>query len=169
MPSEKDLNPHKDDFVKEFDRQLQGVVNNDRAAIYGHPADHFTKSALLKEILFDNWKGGLPYRHTMEMIVDKLVRLSKSPQHLDSWIDVAGYARTAVMVMDRNSGDQADVWDDDLLRAQANQWNDEEIAKALMENKEPMEINKVPYTPGPRQAEAEYPSQDSGIEDPLGR
>jgi hypothetical protein len=85
-----------------FDTQLQGLVNADRMKDYGHPADHFAKSAALKAELFKDYTGDASVRHAMEMIVDKLVRLSHSPFHLDSWIDVAGYARTAVMVIDRN-------------------------------------------------------------------
>jgi hypothetical protein len=88
--------------IDEFDKQLQGLVNSDRMKDYGHPADHFAKSAMLKQELFKDYTGDLSMKHAMEMVVDKLVRLSHSPYHLDSWIDVAGYARTAVMVMDRH-------------------------------------------------------------------
>jgi hypothetical protein len=34
------------------------------------------------------------------MIADKMARLCHSPTHFDSWLDIAGYARTAVMMLD---------------------------------------------------------------------
>lgn len=33
------------------------------------------------------------------MICVKIARLIQSPDHLDSWVDIAGYARVAVMAM----------------------------------------------------------------------
>lgn len=80
-----------------FDESVRGLVNNERAATYGHPLIHFTRSAAVKEILRCD---DPQMQHVIDMIADKLVRLTHSPRHLDSWIDVAGYARTAVMCMD---------------------------------------------------------------------
>ena len=86
----------------QFDEQLGGLVNRDRMNDYGHPADHFKYSMRIKAVLHEAYTGEHPeFLHAMEMIADKLVRLCKSPRHLDSWIDIAGYARTAVMVDDK--------------------------------------------------------------------
>lgn len=41
-------------------------------------------------------------RHALEMIADKMARLIETPDHLDSAMDLAGYARTLVMVTDRD-------------------------------------------------------------------
>lgn len=81
-----------------FDSKLSGLVNKERQAEYGHPLDHFQISAVIKDAI----KGCSDpvLRHSLEMIADKMARLCHSPEHLDSWIDIAGYARTAVMVMD---------------------------------------------------------------------
>lgn len=87
-------------LLDQFDTQLQGLVNTDRMKDYGHPADHFYISATMKQVLRDNYADDLRLLHAMEMICDKLARLHHSPDHLDSWIDIAGYARTAVMVLD---------------------------------------------------------------------
>jgi hypothetical protein len=39
-------------------------------------------------------------REVLGMIMTKVARLVQTPEHLDSWIDVAGYARTAAMLLD---------------------------------------------------------------------
>lgn len=85
-----------------FDEQINKLVNEKRMKDYGHPAKHFEASAKIKAILRENFKkpGDERYLHILDMIADKMVRLCQSPQHLDSWIDIAGYARTATMVMD---------------------------------------------------------------------
>lgn len=83
--------------TEQFDKALDQAVNTDRQKDYGHPLDHFAISARMKFLLSC---PDLELKHAMEMICDKLARLQHSPEHLDSWIDIAGYARTAVMVLD---------------------------------------------------------------------
>jgi len=82
----------------QFDEALAGLVNKERMEDYGHPLDHFSKTAA-----FAGQINGCPdpqLRHALYMISDKIARLCNSPEHLDSWIDIAGYARTAVMILD---------------------------------------------------------------------
>jgi len=88
--------------VSTFDKEVSGLINKDRQRDYGHPADHFLHSSDIKRALRAAFKGDERYLHALEMIADKMVRLCNSPEHLDSWIDIAGYARTAVMVMDHS-------------------------------------------------------------------
>ena len=57
----------------------------------------------IKGILRREMEGKDPrLLHAMEMIADKLTRLTNKPDHYDSWLDVAGYARTALMVLDHS-------------------------------------------------------------------
>lgn len=85
--------------TQDFDIALTRVTQN-RGKIYGHPRDDFARVAKLKSALpqFKDDK----VRHIAEMICVKLCRLAETPDHLDSWIDIAGYARTGVMVTDYN-------------------------------------------------------------------
>lgn len=84
--------------LESFDRQIQTITQR-RGDVYGHPADDFkTASDLMKH--FDDIEPE-ELRHALRMICVKLARLSHSPTHLDSYVDIAGYARTAVMVIDK--------------------------------------------------------------------
>ena len=38
-------------------------------------------------------------REILGMIVTKVARLIQTPDHLDSWVDVAGYSRCGVMLL----------------------------------------------------------------------
>jgi hypothetical protein len=87
----------------------------DRGAVYGHPLDHFPVTRKMSDTWIDArmWainktpdRGvGLDHRqeqairHAVYMICDKLARLATSPTHEDSWRDIQGYARTALMVL----------------------------------------------------------------------
>lgn len=83
--------------LAEFDRVIQ-VVNVDRMAVYGHPSIDFARVAAMKAVVAE-CKDPL-VRHVLEMICVKVCRLIQTPDHLDSWQDIAGYARTGVMVTD---------------------------------------------------------------------
>jgi hypothetical protein len=73
-------------------------VTEERGAVYGDPKLDFWRAARLKEIVAD-CPDPLA-RHALEMICVKIARLIHTPNHLDSWVDLAGYARTGVMVTD---------------------------------------------------------------------
>lgn len=65
-------------------------VTRDRDETYGVPEDSFTVIAGL-------WNAYLGARLTTAdvaamMVLLKIARVSKSPGHADSWIDIAGYA-----------------------------------------------------------------------------
>lgn len=76
-------------------------LTEQRGSVYGHPLDDFGRAARLKAVVADIKDPEL--RHAAEMICMKLARLCNSPDHLDSWDDVAGYARCARMVIEERS------------------------------------------------------------------
>ena len=69
-----------------------------RGAVYGHPAVDFGRASAMKSVIADCPDPRL--RHVLDMIATKVARLIETPGHLDSWNDIAGYARTACMVID---------------------------------------------------------------------
>jgi hypothetical protein len=72
------------------------LTSNDRQKVYGHPRANFGQTAEL-------WSAILGAKVTAEqvalcMIAAKISRLCKTPDHRDSWVDIAGYARTGEML-----------------------------------------------------------------------
>lgn len=83
--------------LAEFDEGVR-VVTQRRGAIYGHPKHDFDRAARLKAVVAECKHPEA--RHALEMICVKIARLINSPDHVDSWLDIAGYSRTGVMVTD---------------------------------------------------------------------
>ena len=82
---------------RQFDAAIQ-TVTQDRGEVYGHPRVDFGRVAALKKVVAECRDPEI--RHALEMICVKMARLIHSPYHVDSWVDIAGYARTAVMCLD---------------------------------------------------------------------
>lgn len=83
--------------LEQFDKAIEDVTIV-RGQVYGHPADDFAKIDLIKQAV-----SSCPHptiRHALEMIGVKLARLASTPDHLDSIIDIAGYARTIAMILE---------------------------------------------------------------------
>ena len=81
----------------QFDAAME-TVTQERGSVYGHPANDFLRVASLKLIT-----AGGPHpsiRHALDMICVKIARLVETPTHMDSVIDIAGYARTIAMILD---------------------------------------------------------------------
>jgi len=87
--------------LSEFNKALHEVTQ-DRAKVYGHPADMFARVALITQAVESCPDERV--RHALVMIGVKMARLTQSPDHLDSVIDIAGYARTIAMILDRKTG-----------------------------------------------------------------
>lgn len=81
----------------QFDKELKDITQR-RGENYGHPAVDFARAASLKALVQDCEDPRL--RHVLEMLCVKIARLTQTPTHFDSWLDIAGYARTACMVLD---------------------------------------------------------------------
>lgn len=73
-------------------------LTDERGAVYGHPAIDFDRAARLKAVVAEVPDARL--RHALEMICVKMARLIQTPTHLDSWDDIAGYARCGRMVVE---------------------------------------------------------------------
>lgn len=68
------------------------AVNGDRRAAYGEAKDNFDRIAQMWTILVgDSWNFTAT-DVALFMAAVKLSRLYESPDHLDSWVDLAGYA-----------------------------------------------------------------------------
>lgn len=87
----------EDSKLATFDREIKTITER-RGEVYGHPAKDFSIAADLMRH-FDHVEPPA-LRHALRMICVKLARLATTPTHLDSYVDIVGYARTAVMVMD---------------------------------------------------------------------
>lgn len=84
--------------TEQFDAAI-AKVTQERGAVYGHPADDFAKVATMAGAIKDCPDPLV--KHALYMVLVKVARLAKTPDHVDSWIDIAGYARTGVMIVDR--------------------------------------------------------------------
>jgi hypothetical protein len=80
-----------------FDNATRSVTQ-ERGEDYGPPGSGFATIAHMQAMI-----GHCPdaaVRHALNMIIVKIVRLAETPDHLDSIVDIAGYARTIAMVLD---------------------------------------------------------------------
>lgn len=84
-------------LTERFDRDLSAVIEA-RGQVYAHPAVDFSRAAQIERVVLDCPDPRI--RHVLLMLATKLARLVQSPHHYDSWLDIAGYARTALMVID---------------------------------------------------------------------
>jgi hypothetical protein len=88
--------------LEEFDRETATITLR-RGEVYGPPREDFERvQAIYAAQIGDQGDADLDpaVRHVFYMMAVKLARLRRSPAHLDSWIDINGYARTGVMVTD---------------------------------------------------------------------
>ena len=104
-PAPKEIKPWLS-RLSEFDEAIQKVTQQ-RGSVYGHPKTDFGRASRMKAVVAE-CKDPL-MRHVLEMICVKVARLIETPGHLDSLIDIAGYARTGVMVTDPDSASVAET------------------------------------------------------------
>lgn len=86
------------------------LVYGPRAAIYGHPADNFKvtanmwtaflKQRCLREGMNVEDFEFMPEDVALFMAMVKIARLANTPGHVDSLVDLAGYAATAARCLE---------------------------------------------------------------------
>jgi hypothetical protein len=92
MISEVDIRDMKDSIRGSVLKEADSIVNGPRAQVYGPPEKSFDRVAAL-------WSAFMLERCTFTgtdvaalLALLKMARLANSPDHRDSWVDLAGYA-----------------------------------------------------------------------------
>jgi hypothetical protein len=84
-------------LLEEFDAAY-GRVTADRRDVYGDPHDTYRRISAMRAVVDECADPEI--REILGMIVTKVARLVQTPNHLDSWVDIAGYSRCGVMLLD---------------------------------------------------------------------
>ena len=93
-------------LLEQFDA-LYATVTADRRDVYGDPQDTYRRVSALRAVVDECPDPQI--REILGMIVMKITRLVQTPDHLDSWVDVAGYARCGAMLLDGRQRDARSV------------------------------------------------------------
>jgi|TARA_R110000824_G_scaffold79241_2_gene199699 hypothetical protein len=88
--------------TKKFNAAIKTITAK-RGRDYGHPASTFDNIAVLQLVVKRCPDPRI--RHALEMICVKMIRLTVRPDHLDSIIDIAGYAKTMAEILDHDDDD----------------------------------------------------------------
>jgi hypothetical protein len=88
--------------LAEYD-QAVAKVTQVRGNDYGRPSDNFRRLSAMRAIIDECPDAVL--REVLHMEAVKICRLIETPDHLDSWVDVAGYARVGVMILEERDSD----------------------------------------------------------------
>lgn len=91
-------------YTSRFDSTLK-FLTQDRGIDYGHPLDNFLRIAKMHSVI-DQCPDPI-LAQALKMIAVKITRLVNNPYHFDSWVDIAGYARTACMAIDKMNEEEA--------------------------------------------------------------
>jgi hypothetical protein len=89
-----------------FDEQIESI-GYDRQVDYGDPRVSFDRIALMWSAITGADISAQQVAHMM--IALKLSRLQTNPSHLDSYVDIVGYARCAVLCGEQFPGGPADT------------------------------------------------------------
>lgn len=93
-------------LLEQFDAAYSNVTA-DRRDVYGAPEDTYRRISTMRTVVDECLDPQI--REILAMIVTKVARLVQTPDHLDSWVDVAGYSRCGVMLLDERHGDSRDL------------------------------------------------------------
>ena len=79
------------------------VYDGERQSVYGHPQENFDKTShLWNGYLFAKFGANTPLLRGVDvanlMLMVKMARLMRTPDHRDSWVDMAGYVATGSRV-----------------------------------------------------------------------
>lgn len=89
----------RDDVLREAGR----LINHDRADVYGSARDNFS-------VIADLWGAYLgcelgSHQVAVMMVLVKVARLVPTPTHVDSWVDMVGYAALGGEIATEDAGD----------------------------------------------------------------
>lgn len=73
------------------------LVDTDRGAVYGHPSQDFGRTGKLWADFLGLPEPLAPWQVGLMMVLLKVSRLAQTPDHRDSLVDIAGYAKTVDM------------------------------------------------------------------------
>ena len=88
-------------LTQSFDAEIAGLVNTERQAVYGHPLENFSNISAIWDAL--EGCADPEIKVALYMIGVKLERLMRTPDHYDSVLDIAGYARCILMILDKRA------------------------------------------------------------------
>lgn len=83
-------------------REAERLINADRRDTYGEVRENFETIAGLWSVWLGVKVGAVDVAAMMIMV--KAARLKVSPEHVDSWVDIAGYAALGAEVADDSMG-----------------------------------------------------------------
>jgi hypothetical protein len=93
--------------LKTILEEANELTSGARQDVYGHPLENYRALAavwtaiLQQSKIIDDGRQLTPELCQVMLMGMKVVRLGKEPEHRDSIIDVAGYARTLEMTIER--------------------------------------------------------------------
>lgn len=87
--------------LDEFDTAFATVTQR-RGKIYGHPYVNMRRLDTMLNVVEECDDPII--KRVLSQIVNKVARLIESPKHIDSAVDIAGYARVLVMCIQRRNG-----------------------------------------------------------------
>ena len=73
--------------------KAERLLAGDRQVEYGDAADTHKRIADMWNALVPQGARFRPVDMALAMVAVKLIRASKNPQHMDSWVDIVGYAQ----------------------------------------------------------------------------
>lgn len=82
-------------------RKASVIITGDREDTYGGPEDNFTRIAALWTVLFEREFTAADVALAMAAV--KMARLVNAPDHLDSYVDLAGYAACGYEIASKNN------------------------------------------------------------------
>lgn len=97
---EADIAGRSTGYTTRFDTAIR-TITTERGTVYGHPKDDFARAHKLTQVADECPHPEI--RHALRMICVKVARLVQTPDHIDSIIDIAGYARCIAMILDKDN------------------------------------------------------------------
>ena|ERR1700747_194748 len=83
--------------VDQFDKAMErGTIINERQEEYGDAVVQMRDIALM-QVHVEHCED-ISIKHCLNMIIVKMIRLCNNPMHVDSAIDIAGYARIITQI-----------------------------------------------------------------------